>query len=174
MRAIILTIFILGTLNLFGQIESTGLILTQEQNEDWFLHLGQSTLKDKIKLINKRILSDTNVFVPNKTDRYIAENLNGRLSGYCKPVIVAGGIPIYIENKAETSDVKRLTELLNSSVIKSIEIISGEKAIAIYGSRGECKVLVVTILKKSTIRKLEKLDEKMNPPKVTREIRWRH
>ncbi len=164
----------MGTIQLFGQIESRDLILTQEQNEDWFLHLEQSDLKDQVVLVNKRILSDTNVFIPNKTDRYIAENLNGRLIGYCKPIIVAGGIPIYIGNGTKTSDIKSLTGLLTIKTIKSIEVIPEERAIEIYGFKGECKELLVTIKRKSTKRKLEKLEKKIHPPIVIKNIRWRH
>ncbi len=174
MRALVLSIFILGTISLFGQVVRRDLILTQEQNEDWFLHLEQSELKDQVELINRRILSDTNVFVPSNTDRYIAENVNGRILGYCKPIIVAGGTLFYIGNGTKTSDIKRLTELLTIKTIKSIEVIPKEKAIGIYGSRGECRELLVTIKKNSTKKKLAKLEKKIHPPIVIKNIRWRH
>jgi hypothetical protein len=168
MRAIFFTIFIFVAITLCGQVEGNDLILTQEQNANWFIQLEQIELKNQIELINKRILLDTNVFIPpNRTDRYLTDNLNGRLSGYCKPVIVAGGVPIYIENRTKISDIKRLTDLLNLKTINSIEIISGDKAKAIYGSKGGCKALIVTLRKKSTKRKLEKLEMKMHPSTVT-------
>jgi len=172
MRFILFSIFILGTIKLFGQVDGKDLILTQEQNENWFIRLGQIEFKDQVDLIDRRLLLDTNVFIPN---RYTRENFNGRrLAGFCKPIIVAGGIPILIENTTNTDGIERLTKLLNVKTIKSIQIIDGEKATAIYGSRGECKVLIVTIEKKSTKRKLKKLNEKMNPNTVIKEIRWRH
>ena len=171
MRLIILNILVLGAIELFGQVDSTDLIVTQKQNENWFIHLGQIGFKEQVELINRRVLLDTNVFIPN---RYTADNLNGRLSGYCKPILVAGGIPFYIKNKTKAGHIARLTELLTVKTIKSIEIVSGEKATAIFGSAGECKVLVVTMRKKSTKRRLARLEKKMQTPTVTRELRWKH
>ena len=174
MRFILSCLIILRTISVYGQADSAELILTKEQNENWFIHLGQSDLKEQVESINKRILIDTNVSVFSGIDRHVAEHLSNKRAGYCKPIIVAGGVPIYIENKTKTIYLERLTELLKPKSIKAIEIMSGDKAMAIFGSRGECNVIVMTVKRKSTAKRIAKLDKEMHPKVVRQGAKWRH
>ena len=168
-----MNMLLLLTTNLIAQVDS-GLILTQEQNDKWFERFGQLGLKDQIETLNKRILMDTNVFVTNTLDRLVIEKVNRRQVGFCKPMMLIGGVLISIENRTQTSDIKYLTTLLTAETVKKIEIIKEDQASALFGQRGICKGLNVTITSKRTKRKLETLEPKMYSPTVTKEIRWRH
>lgn len=171
MRILILTIFSLVTISLYGQ-SKPDLILTQEQNDKWFEAFEQLSLQNQIDFLHKRLLADTNMFVPTNFDRLETVQLKGRQVGFCKPIIVAGGVEISIENRTKPVDVRHLTSLLTAKTVERIEIVKGDQATALFGSRGICKGIIISINGKRTKRKLQKLADDMYP--VIKEIRWRH
>lgn len=173
MKFLILTIFSFLTISLYAQNQAD-LILTQEQNDHWFETLEQLSLQNQIDFLNKRLLTDTNIFIPNRLDRIQGDKLAGRQAGFCKPIIVAGGTAISIGNRTLPNDIIQLTSLLNSSTVKKIEVIKGDEATGLFGSQGVCKGLLITVNKKRTKRKLKKLADKMHPEMVVKEIRWKH
>jgi hypothetical protein len=171
MRVLMLTIFSFLTISLYGQSKDD-LILTQEQNDKWFETFEQLTLRNQIEFLNKRLLADTNIFVTTNFERLETVQLNGRQVGFCKPIIVAAGVEISIENRTEPRDVRHLTSLLNTKTVERIEVVKGDQATALLGSRGICKGIIISINGRRTTRKLEKLTDDMYP--VIKEIRWRH
>jgi hypothetical protein len=171
MRLLIITTLYFFTTVLYGQTKDN-LVLTQEQNDKWFESFGQLKLDKQLEALNKRLLADTNIFVPTNFELLEKVQLNGRQVGFCKPLMVAGGVQISIENRTRTEEVKQLTSLLTTRTVKKIEVITGDKATALLGSRGVCNGIIITIMGKRTKRKLEKLADDMYPS--IKEIRWRH
>jgi hypothetical protein len=173
MRVTVLNLFLLLTINLYGQVDNE-LILTQEHNDKWFEKIEKLNLKDQLEVINRRLLADTNIFVPNNLDRVEIDKLDGRQVGFCKPLMLFGGVIFSIENRTKTGDIRYLTTLLTTKTVEKVEIVKADQATALFGSRGICKGLIITTNSKKTRRKLKKLDDKMYPPIVVKEIRWRH
>jgi hypothetical protein len=171
MRILLITTFSLLTTVLLGQIKDD-LVLTQEQNDNWFGSFEQLGLDKQIEFLNRRILADTNIFVPTNFELLEKVQLNGRQVGFCKPLMVAGEVQISTENRTRTEDVKHLTSLLTTRTVKKIEVVKGNKATALLGSRGACNGIIITIKGRRTKRKLEKLADDMYP--AIKEIRWRH
>jgi hypothetical protein len=136
------------------------------------MSLGQLGLDKQIDFLNKRLLADTNIFVPTNFELLEKTQLNGRHVGFCKPLVIAGGVQISIENRTRAEDVKQLKSLLTTRTVEKIEVITGDKATALLGSRGVCNGIVITIKGRRTERKLEKLADDMYP--AIKEIRWRH
>jgi hypothetical protein len=91
MKVLIFTIYSFLTISLYAQNQAD-LILIQEQNEKWFETLEQLSLPNQIDFLNKRLMADTNIFVPSNLDRVHVDKLDNRQVGFCKPIIVAGGI----------------------------------------------------------------------------------
>ena len=173
MRVLIFTIYSFLTINLYAQNQAD-LILTEEQNEKWFETLEQLSLPNQIDFLNKRLLADTNIFVPSNLDRVHVDKPDNRQVGFCKPIIVVGGIAISIENRTKSNYIIQLTSLLTSKTVKKLDIIKDDLATGLYGSRGTCKGLLITLDNKRIKRKLKKLTDKMHPSMVVKEIRWRH
>lgn len=171
MRLLLITTFSLLTIVLCGQ-NKDDLVLTQEQNDKWFETFGQLSLEKQIETLNKRLLADTNIFIPNNFELLEKVQLNGRQVGYCKPLMVAGGVQLSIENRTSPEDIQHLTSLLTTRTVKKIEAIKGNQATALFGSRGTCNGIIITIKGRRTKRKIEKLADDMYP--AIKEIRWRH
>jgi hypothetical protein len=162
MKILILTLFSLLTISLYGQ-RTDDLILTQEQNDKWFETLEQLTPQNQITFLNNRLLADTNIFVMTNDDRHKTIQLNGRQVGFCKPIIAAGGVLLSIENGTRPGDVRRLTALLTHKTVERIEVLKSDRASALWGSRGICKAIIISINGKRTKRKLEKLAKDIYP-----------
>ncbi|MCD9014453.1 hypothetical protein [Parachryseolinea silvisoli] len=156
MKILILTIFALLTVSLYGQSKED-LILTQEQNDRWFEAFDQLTLQNQVEFLNNRLLADTNIFVKATFDRHKTDPLNGRQVGFCKPIIVAGGVRISIENRTKPKDVRRLTSILTPKTVERIDVLKGDDAFALWGSRGICKAIIISVNGRHTKRKLKKL-----------------
>src|SRR6267154_3576002 len=143
----ILVICFLWSINLLAQSDPN-LILTQGQNEKWFQKLEQLDLQKQIEFINKRILADTNIFIPDNLDRLTIENPDKRVTGFCKPAMLVGGILLYVENRTQSKYLRKLTSLLTVRTVVSIKIMDTNTAQALFGSRVTCEGLQINVKSK--------------------------
>jgi hypothetical protein len=158
--AIIFTILILSELH--GQSQDhDSLVVTYEQNEQWFDKLEKEDFTHKLEEIKYRILSDTAIYVR----QYYADRIKidgqykneKRIQGSCKPLLIFDGKPVYITNATRNKNVSVLAELLKAENIANIITVRDAKAAAIYGSRGSCGVLIFELRNKKTARKIKQL-----------------
>jgi hypothetical protein len=164
MRFILTIAFILITIDSsFGQASTVqdSLILTYEQNIRWLDRLETKSIKDKLATISARILSDTSIYVR----RGFADGIKieaqyeneKRIPGECKPVLVFGYQPVYIDNQTSVNSIKQLADMLTTENVKDVRIMRDQNATAICGSRASCGVLVLDLKRKKVERKVKKM-----------------
>lgn len=163
MRVLVLFILTLSTRSLTAQPEVDSLVLTKEQNDRWILELEKETKVGQLKLIKKRLLSDTNIYLSKYyADRIKFDNEKARgkrTEGYCRPLLIFNTqYYTYIDNGTKTKSIIRLTEFLNEDMIESILIMKDSKATALYGSRATCGAILLTTRKKKTLRHIKAID----------------
>ena len=161
---IIFMISVLVFSSSIGQINN--LILTSEQNNSWFDSLKIQSLDRQLFTIKYRLLADTNIFVKRSyPDRIrVVEQVSNRVIGEGKPTIIIGGLVMFIDNKTETKKVISLTELLDTTSIKAISILSNNDpaTIALFGDPGHNGVIIMTLTKKRYLKKFKRLKLKPN------------
>jgi TonB-dependent SusC/RagA subfamily outer membrane receptor len=155
-------IFVTLSLALHGQNSNAdSLIITYQQNNSWLDNVAKLELKDQLKEIKKRILSDTNIYVRQSfTDRIKIEDQyknEKRVQGQCKPIFIVEGQPVYITNGTDNRNIIALTKFLKADNIKKINILRDQTALAIYGSRAACGVLLISLKNKRTIKKIKNI-----------------
>jgi TonB-dependent SusC/RagA subfamily outer membrane receptor len=160
----LLTILLL-TLGTILKAQSTidSLVLTKEQNENWILKLEKEAPKYRqLELIRRRILLDTNIYV----NQYFADRLkidNDKLRGtrteaYGRPLLVFNQLyAADIGNGTRSESIMELSELLTDDRIKSISILKGNQAAAIYGTRANNGVILLTTKNKRTLEEIKKI-----------------
>ena len=140
------------------------LIVNYEQNGRWLDGLETKTTVEKLSAIRARILSDTAIYVrrafADKIKIDVQYKNEKRIQGECKPVLVFGYQPVYIDNRTSFSTIKELADLLTTKNVRDVRLMKGQNATAIYGSRASCGVLVFDLKKKQVERKVKtmKLD----------------
>jgi hypothetical protein len=156
-----ITFFFLTIDSLLGQVGSSqdSLIVNYEQNGRWLDRLETKNTVDRLSAIRARILSDTAIYVRRAfadrikiDDQYKNEK---RIQGDCKPVLVFGYQPVYIDNQTSVSTIKELADLLTTRNVRDIRIMRGQNATAIYGSKASCGVFVFDLRRKQIERKVK-------------------
>ena len=159
-KAFLFSIFFSGLLSIaIGQ--TSNLILTHKQNNEWLDSLSKQSLDKKLTMINERILSDTNIFVKQSyPDRIIlAEQPGSRVYGDGKPTIIVNQNAMIMDNKTANDKVVALTQLLNTNFISDIKVLKGTEpaTLALYGSAGQSGIIVIQLAKKKFIDKFKKI-----------------
>jgi hypothetical protein len=148
-----------------GQPDS--LVLTHEQNINWLNELKRMPLDKQLSAINKRLLSDTNVFIRE----YYPDGIKGndkplnKVYGTEKPMIVigeVGGVPI--NNNTKPGSILELTNLFSLNTIKIVNILNGDdpKNIAIFGTFGSGGVVIMTLTKSKYKKKFRRINFKQD------------
>lgn len=166
--SLLLIMLIIQTISLFSQ--SQNLILTREENDRWFKDLELSSTSGKLELIKLRMLMDTSVFITKSyPDRLILDNFPKldslskiRLKGYCKPLYIISFKQnkvkyLHCDNPIQTDQLRLIANLINKSNIIDINILKDDYAKAIYGSNGNCGVIIMTTRDKKLWNNLEKI-----------------
>lgn len=124
-----LTIAFSLTLIFSGSTQAQKLILTREQNEQWFAKFSVQPLCGKLQLIKERLLTDTAVWIPEKGD-IIRFPPKGAPLGIMKPLYVIrnNGFlhrrpQFYQSNRCRTETVRQFIALLREEDISSIDLI---------------------------------------------------
>ena len=147
--------------------QSNVLILTEEQNHNWFVSLESEELSEQIQIVRSRIISDTAVFNANqfRSDRVILQNKQiedklkelGNISqgrvmyvvGFKNPRSNEKYLHFNWDNWTSTSQILKFHDFLLPEIIKSIKTINKKAdAQAIYGSRASFGVLIFDMSKK--------------------------
>ncbi|MBS1775354.1 MAG: hypothetical protein JSS64_03635 [Bacteroidetes bacterium] len=148
----------------FGQTKH--LILTREQNVNWFDSIKSLTLDKQLSAIKQRLLSDANVFVKRSyPDRIkVIDQIGDRVYGDGKPFIIIGGYPMIIDNKTETKKIIGLTELLDTVRIKKISVLrpNDPAMTSLYGNPSQSGIIVMTLTRKKYLKYFRKLKLKPN------------
>ena len=143
----------------FGQTKN--LILTSEQNNNWLDSIKTLPLDKQLSAIKQRLLSDTNVFVRQSyPDRIkVVDQIENRVYGDGKPFIIIAGYPMIIDNKTETRKIIGLTQLLDTTRIKTLFVFSPNDPTmsAIYGNSVQSGIIVMTLTRKKYLRYFRKL-----------------
>jgi hypothetical protein len=163
MRFILTNIFIFLTCySILGQANvQDSLIVTYAQNSKWLARLEEKNIEDKLAAIKTRILSDTAIYVrqafPDRIKFEDQSQNEKRIQGDCKPVLVFGYQPVYIDNRTSINAIKDFAKLLTIENVRDIRIMRDQNATAIYGSRASCGVLVFDLTNKRNEKKLKKI-----------------
>jgi hypothetical protein len=141
--------------------QTSELILTYKQNNEWLDSLYKLSSENKLEMINDRILADTNIFVKQLYPDGIrgAEHPGNRVFGECRPVIFISQIEMAIGNETANNMIIALTKLLNTNNIKDVYIYkaSDKATYALYGTRGENGVILMKLKEEKFIKKFKKL-----------------
>jgi TonB-dependent SusC/RagA subfamily outer membrane receptor len=164
MRGLLTIILILSlSTTLTAQSEVDSLVLTKEQNDKWILKLEKEIKVKQLDLIKKRLLLDTNIYIPiYYADRIKFDNEKAkgkRTEGLGRPLLVFNGqYSAYIDNVTKSKSIVKLTELLTHNKIKSISIMKGSQATALYGSRAACGVIILTTMNKRIFKQIKEVN----------------
>mgnify|MGYP000914759236 CR=1 FL=1 len=140
------------------------LILTKEENKQWFESLKQLPIQQKLTYVIERLNLDTSIFVREPGDRI---KLNPKFEatkfqGCCKPLILVSGqlINFYFDDEASYEKMKKrlssFKEVINKCKIDGIEILEKQKAQALFGPEGESGAIIINITDKKSIKLLKK------------------
>jgi hypothetical protein len=154
----------LSFLSAFGQTDS--LILTSEQNIKWLNSLKGMSLEKQLTTINKRLLSDTNIFVSEYYPDAIKvkDSMGKRVYGDGKPVIIIGADLIAINNKTNAGKIVELTNLISVNTIKNIKILDGndQQTLAIYGTSALNGIIVMSLTKNKYSKRFHQFSSNQN------------
>jgi len=160
------TLFTILTLTLSillrGQATIDILVLTKEQNEKWISTLEKELKSKQLDLIRERILLDTNTYVrlsyPDRLKIDNAKLLSKRTEAYGRPLLVFNqSYSIDINNSTKNESILQLSYLLTGKRIKTISILKGPQATALYGSRAENGVILLTTMDKRTFEQIKRV-----------------
>jgi hypothetical protein len=161
MTKALLSLLVLFNFFLNAKGQPGNLILTYTQNNNWFDSLSTLSLGGKLKMINDRLLPDTNIFVRQRyADRIkVVDQIGNRVYGDGKPTIIVNNKGMLIDNKTEPKKIIGLTRLLNINYIADITLLKGTDpaTTAVYGSQGENGVIIMILTKRKFIKKFKQL-----------------
>ena len=163
MRMVVTALLFFVALNLIAQPDTTSMVLTKEQNDQWFIVLKKSVHKNKLELIKTRILLDTNVYVPRifpdriKMREYI--RTKNKAISYGRPLLIFNDI-FYpnINSGTKSKSVVELANLITEENIKNVTVVKDTKTTALYGSMADCGVILLTTKNRKIFRKIKKID----------------
>jgi hypothetical protein len=162
---VLLTIILILTVSttLTAQSGVDSLVLTKEQNDRWILKLEREIKIKQLDLIKKRILLDTNIYIPKYYPdglKFDNEKAKGKKTeGYGRPLLVFNGqYAAYIDNGTKSKSIVKLTEFLSDNKITTISIMNAPQATAVYGSRASCGVILFSTKDKKTFKKIKEID----------------
>ena len=149
----------------FGQNKDNKGLEVKTESDSWIQNLEKLDSKEKkIHFIIEKIKRDSIIEFKSPSDRIIikpneGENLNDVINNQsrCKILFVLTQKKIgHILDLNEYPNHSVVLKYLNYKTINSIEILKGEEATSLYGSRAICGVIIL----KSDDRKLRKLIKK--------------
>lgn len=165
MKKTILVILLILTNLSFAQIEDKQDLNFITESEVWIQTLEKTASKEKqILFIIEKIKRDSIIEFKSVSDRIVikvneGENLNDALKkqSKCKIVFVLFQKKVgHLLDLNQYPNYSVVLKYLTIETINSIEILKGEKATSLYGSRAICGVVIL----KSDDRKLRKLIKK--------------
>ena len=123
----LILLFCLTLQSVFGQTKN--LILTREQNSKWIDSIKTIPLVQQLSIIKDRLLADTNVFVKQHYAHTtkVTEQIGDKVYGDGRPIIIIEGNFMAIDNKTQGKKVIGLSQLLNTTYIKAVSILSGNE-----------------------------------------------
>lgn len=157
--ALILTLFIFFPLMSGAQDNH---ILTREQNREWIEDLKEQGAEVKLTMVRDRLLKDTAV-------HYETTSLpHGIQSSREKPDVRTRCRPLYIfllEGKdrsflipnPDRETVMKTNSLLIPENISGVEIGTGVRETALYGSRASCGTITLNIISEEVFNRLKDL-----------------
>jgi len=175
MKRCFILLFILFAIQVDFLGQSNALILTDEQNSNWFAVFESQDLSRQLELVRNRIISDTAVYNANQFRRDLVnlenmqaeERLNklGNISqgrvmyfvGYKGAKSSEKYLHFTWDNWTPTSEIMKFLAFLSPEKIRSITILSNQKgAQAIYGSRASFGVVIFNLNKKKYFKRYSK------------------
>lgn len=161
MKKTLITILLILTNYCFGQNPDKQVVIERTENLNWVENLEKINSKaQRIQIIIEKIKRDSIVEFKN-ADRIVVklkegENVNDAINrqSNCKVLFVLNQKKVgYLLDLNQYPNYSDILKYLTSDSINSIEILKGEKATSIYGSRASCGVIIL----KSEDKKLRKL-----------------
>ena len=172
MKKVFIIIFVLSVaLHSYTQTNKY-LILTKNENDKWLEMLKyNSSLESKIKMVNERMLNDTNIYIGGiRYDSlsiyekiYLNSVSKSRERGEGKPVWLFQHedefIHIYFSNFSSSYDAIYLTGLISEENIKYIDLFTkSEMAEQIYGGTGNYGVIWIRFKSKRIFKQVKQLN----------------
>ncbi|MFI5451481.1 hypothetical protein ACHMWN_04925 [Pedobacter sp. UC225_61] len=128
------------------------LILTETQNNNWLDSLKKLPKEAQFSFIMKRMVLDTNVFIP----KYFPDGIKPILStpnkytGCCKPIVVFAFKKdkknvLVINDVVNIKIISQLHQIKKEISIDELNIYTGSTATAIYVSRAMGGVIILNI-----------------------------
>jgi hypothetical protein len=133
---------------------SSGLILSENQNKQWINHIDTLSISAKIDAIIKRMYLDTNIYVRTKGDviKYDSSFKIHKEIGCCKPIVSVNGkiLEFYYFKTLRSylitnTNLKAFIDFLKLATVYSIDVLDSEKAQQIYGDYGDGGAILIKI-----------------------------
>ena len=177
MRVILIVWFLIIGNYSFAQINidtselKKKLILTEKQNDDWFIKFEGNSKSDKLVLLTERLILDTNLvfqkqyFHSNlrKQDNLTNNGLTPSKTAGNKILLVVNNY-IFSEDYYEPKLIKYLENtkhLINKIIIDDIKVLRGASAAALYGRMGSNGVIFLNSSDNKSIHLVNKLGRKL-------------
>lgn len=159
------TLFILLLVTFKFQAQSSNdYILTNEQNKKWIENIASQDLASGIALLNKRLLSDTDVYYSSAQNSQ--KNLNQQKDYKAKTSIRPLYIFLSIDGKSQISlkdnpnkqAIQQLVVVLNAENVLKLNVSNEKKdTAAIFGLRAAGGVLFITLKNNETVNLIKNL-----------------
>lgn len=157
-----LTLLIACCSSLYSFGQPAELILTEQQNEQWFDRLSKAPLSTQLQLISERLLADTNVFVKKSYPDGIRvqDSLGSRAYGVGSPMLLVENVYLGIDNHTDRKKIIKLAQMLHTDAIEAITLMKGTdpQTTALYGSKGWSGVIVMKLKSKKDVKRFRKLE----------------
>lgn len=168
MKHFLLTFLILQSVGSLAQNEK--LILTENANDLWFQTLKEAeNLSEKIELINLRLTDDVNIYIEwGFPDGITVQRIpkldsirNIKPKGFCKPLYMVQHkneqILFRIENPLNAELTDSVTNLISERSIRDIEILTDDKRQLLFGTNGDCGVIILELKKRKVFKAFKKM-----------------
>jgi|GEM_PF-2304452 len=160
MKSIFIVIIVLFSFNKsFSQNKfERDLILTNDQNDKWFLNLKSLPKEEKLDFVVKRMVLDTNIYLAKGNGVYKtigANSIENKFKGCCRPMFLIvknkesfefgyGEGKGHIGNNNNISIVA-FAKQLNKIKVEEIITYTGASAAALYGSKAIGGIVIINI-----------------------------
>ncbi len=148
MKPTTLLCILITSMVLTAKVQAQGeeLVLTYEENLEWIENLKSAGLAESLEMIKKGMLADTNVYYIGTRNAHGKDSIpEGFIEkSYYRPLYLflsEGEKPLFFSADMDKSTVAGLNEYLKPENITGLEIATGTRATALYGSRAISSVI---------------------------------
>ena len=158
MKKLIIALTLLFINPLFSQEEEFKSIDTKEQNDQWNTKFKTENLEQQIRLIQERLLSDSNIF-------YTPTNAHGetqlpegfKSTTQYRPLYILksqNSEPILLESNMSKERVSLINSHLTENNVENISFSNDMKSQSLYGARAKSGLITINFSDEKVLEKL--------------------